>query len=206
MRNLAIFGLALVLALATPIPTFAQGKSGGGSGFYVLAAGEIEGLQYLREEEKLARDVYLEMHRRWGTEIFANIASSEQQHMDAIKNLLDKYRLEDPAQPRVGEFTNVELQQAYDALIARGSESLMEALQAGGFIEELDIGDLEERMAASNRDDILQVYGNLMRASRNHLRAFAGQIENRGVTYDAQVLTQDEVDAIIDSPMERGGN
>ncbi len=201
MRQLAIVSLALLLGFVAPVHAK---KAGGGSGYYVLTEAEIQGLQFLREEEKLARDVYLELHRRWGMNIFANIAESEQNHMDAVKSLLDKYRLEDPAQPGEGEFTNQALQAAYDALIARGRQSLMEALHVGGFIEELDIGDLQDAMAATGRDDILQVYDNLMRASRNHLRAFAGQIENRGVAYEAQVLTQEEVDAIIDSPMERG--
>jgi hypothetical protein len=73
----------------------------------------------------------------------------------------------------------------------------MEALQVGVCIEELDTGDLDDAIAATRRSDLLQVYGNLQRASRNHLRAFAGQLESRGVAYE---------DAILDSPMERGGN
>ena len=43
-----------------------------------------------------------------------------------------------------------------------------------------------------------------MSGSRNHLRAYVGQIENLGVVYEAQYLSQDEVDAIVDSPIERG--
>jgi hypothetical protein len=198
--------MALALAGTFSTPIFAKGN-GGGSGGYAyatLSATEADSLQLLREEEKLARDVYVTLHQQWGLDVFANISSSEQNHMDAIKNLLDKYNLADPASSRVGEFTSSDLQGAYNVLVARGAQSLVEALRVGGFIEELDIGDLDDAMAATHRSDLLQVYGNLQRGSRNHLRAFAGQLESRGIAYDAQLLPQEEVDAILDAPMERG--
>lgn len=203
MQKLAVIGLALTLLGAPIAPTLAKGNDGGYTAT-ALSEAEATSLQFLREEEKLARDVYLTLHQQWGIEVFANISSSEQNHMDAIKNLLDKYGLEDPALPQVGAFNNPDLQGAYNVLVARGSSSLIEALRVGGYIEELDIGDLDKAIASTTRSDLLQVYGNLQRGSRNHLRAFAGQLESRGVTYEAQVLTQEEVDAILDSPMERG--
>jgi hypothetical protein len=82
---------------------------------------------------------------------------------------------------------------------------MLEALKVGAFIEETDIADLQKAMAGTSRPDILMVYDNLMRGSRNHLRAFAGQIEMQGVAYTAQAMPQAEVDAIINSPNERGG-
>jgi hypothetical protein len=205
--------ILFIIALALSASGAAWGGNGQGKGnnsdpgryeHSVLSLAEAEALRFLREEEKLARDVYLTLYKRWSLQIFANISESEQTHMDAVKNLLDKYRVEDPVLPQVGRFTNSELQTAYDQLVAQGSESLMAALHVGGFIEELDIGDLYEAEATTSRDDILNVYANLMRGSRNHLRAFVGKIEDRGVVYEAQVLTQEEVDAIVDSPMERG--
>ena len=65
-------------------------------------------------------------------------------------------------------------------------------------------GDLENAIAATNHADLDQVYGNLLRGSRNHLRAFAREIERQGGVYEAQYIDQEIVDAIIDSPMERG--
>ena len=38
-----------------------------------------------------------DLYKMWGLTIFSNIASSEQKHMDAIKTLLDRYGLDDPA-------------------------------------------------------------------------------------------------------------
>jgi hypothetical protein len=46
----------------------------------------------------------------------------------------------------------------------------------------------------------------LLRGSRNHLRSYVAKIESLGVVYEAQVLDQAVVDAIVDSPMERGGS
>ncbi len=44
-----------------------------------------------------------------------------------------------------------------------------------------------------------------MRGSRNHPRAFVGQIEGLGIVYEAQLMSQEEVDEIIDSAVERAG-
>ena len=106
-----------------------------------------------------------------------------------------------PARP----VENEELSTLYRALIERGNVSLEEALHVGGYIEELDIGDLEEAIAESSHADVVQAYENLERGSRNHLRAFVGQIENLGIVYEAQLMSQEEVDAIVNSATERGG-
>ena len=56
-----------------------------------LSPVEIEGILFMREEEKLARDVYLKLYDRWELPIFRNIANSEATHMEAIKTLIDRY-------------------------------------------------------------------------------------------------------------------
>jgi hypothetical protein len=171
-----------------------------------LDADEIAGLTYMREEEKLARDVYAYFYPLWNAALFANISSSEQAHFEAIGGLLDRYRLDDPArQDLAGVFQNPELQALYDQLIAQGSGTALAALQVGALIEETDMMDIVEAIAATDQADIIEVYENLLRGSRNHLRAFVAAIEAQGVPYTAQVLPQAEVDAIVDSPMERGG-
>ena len=57
-----------------------------------LSEAEKEGILYMREEEKLARDVHLKLYEIWGLQIFRNIADSEQTHMDAVKLLISRYR------------------------------------------------------------------------------------------------------------------
>jgi hypothetical protein len=98
-------------------------------------------------------------------------------HMTRVKDLLDRYGLPDPAAGKaVGEFTNPVLQQLYDDLMAQGSLSSTEALKVGVTIEEVDIKDLRNNIAATNKTDILQVYNNLLNASYNHLSAFNSQL------------------------------
>ena len=197
--------LAALLGTAAASPAFAAPRSASASTTQLDAA-EIAGLTYMREEEKLARDVYTYFYPLWNATLFVNISSSEQEHFEAIGDLLDRYRLDDPArQDLPGVFQNPELQALYDQLTAQGSNTALAALQVGALIEETDMVDIVEAIAETDQADIIEVYENLLRGSRNHLRAFVDAIEAQGVPYTAQVLPQDEVDAIVDSPMERGG-
>jgi hypothetical protein len=166
-----------------------------------LTTDEKNDLAFMREEEKLARDVYLTLHGIWGSPVFANIASSEQQHMDAILDLLNLYKLPDPAAGKlIGEFANAELQALYEALVARGKKSALEALMVGGVIEETDIEDLNAAMVTSRLSNTDKVYQNLLNGSYNHLRAFASNIQSlTGLPYVAQVVSQEIVDSILGS-------
>ena len=169
-----------------------------------LSTTEIEYLAFMREEEKLARDVYLTSFEKWGLPIFENIAASEQSHTDAVANIINQYRLIDPVvDDTVGVFVNQELIELYADLLAFGDDSSMAALKVGALIEEVDMEDIQHAIDATDNQDIVELYNTLMCGSRNHLRAYVGQIEDQGEIYIAQVLTQDEVDAIVDSPMER---
>ena len=171
-----------------------------------LTSTEKEGLIYMVEEEKLAHDVYTKLYEKWGLQIFSNIAKSETTHVESVRMLLKKYNLTDPtASEGIGEFQNEELQKLYDQLIEMGMKSEVDALKVGALIEETDIKDLQEWISRTNKVDIITVYENLMMGSRNHLRAFVGQLKNRGITYEPQVLPKDEYEAIINSPMETGG-
>ncbi len=165
-----------------------------------------QSLVHMREEEKLARDVYLTLNRKHDSTVFSQIASAESRHMAALGRLLDRYRLPDPVvDDAIGKFTKPEFTQLYTELVAQGSKSLADAYEVGALIEELDIVDLiaGARMI-SQHPDIERIYQNLMRASRNHLRAFASRLDEQGKTYTAQHLSQKEFDKIAASPWERG--
>ncbi len=172
-----------------------------------LDAVEIADLEYMREEEKLARDVYITLYDVWGVRTFQNISRSEQSHMDAILTLLNRYAIADPAVGNgVGEFTNPELQALYDQLIATGSQSLADALKVGGAIEEIDILDLQRAVAETDKADIQRVYASLLNGSTNHLRAFVSTLANQtGEVYEPQYMTPDAYSAIVDGSASNGG-
>lgn len=186
----ALVGM-LLLALA-PLASAAVPPAG-------LNPREISDLQFMREEEKLARDVYQTLYTAWRLPVFTNIASSEQTHMDSILTLLDRYDIDDPAAGNgVGEFTNPDLQALYDQLVSQGRQSLVEALRVGTAIEEIDIRDLDEAIAATTHADIRRVYQSLKRGSENHLRAFVRTLEREtGDTFMPQYLDQATYGAII---------
>ena len=170
-----------------------------------LSIDEINGLLLMREEEKLARDVYLTFYDKWNLRIFSNIAKAEQTHTNAVKVLLDKYGIEDPVKDDTrGVFTDKHLQDLYNKLVARGNASLMDALMVGATVEDLDIFDLENLLSKTDNKDIKIVYKNLTKGSRNHLRSYVSQIERNGGTYKAQYLTEDEIKKIVSTPHEKG--
>lgn len=162
-----------------------------------------QSLVFMREEEKLARDVYLALGDRWDLAVFTNIASAEQQHMDAVLRLLDEYEIDDPVLGP-GSFANEELQVLYDDLVAQGAESLEEALRVGALIEEVDIEDLTEALEASEAEDVQRVYGRLLDGSYNHLWAFVSQLERMGVEYDPVVLDDEAFERIASDAPGRG--
>ena len=164
-----------------------------------LSPDEQNSLLFMREEEKLAEDVYRFFYDLWGSQIFSNIASSEATHTEAVRTLIVQYGLEDPAVGAVpGEFANPDLQQLYDDLVELGSQSLADALKVGAAIEEIDILDLEDYLVQTENPDILRVYQNLLKGSKNHLRAFVGNIERKAAeNYAPQYMSQEAFDAIV---------
>jgi len=167
---------------------------------------ERQSLIFMREEEKLARDVYLAMQEKWGERVFSNISQAETQHMAAIANLLNRYGIPDPVTDNTpGKFTEVRFQELYQQLVATGSNSITDAMKVGLKIEEMDIADLRAAIQGTNSKDIKRVFENLERGSRNHLRAFAKRLQAAGGEYVATNLSQTDFDQIANSQQERGG-
>lgn len=142
----------------------------------ILTQEEIDGILFMREEEKLAHDVYVQFYELYGKQIFLNISESEQRHMDAMLRLIKFYGLEDPAKVEIGEFKNEELKELYDNLMLMGTD-LISALEVGVLIEETDIEDITALMEQTEVKNILQVYGNLLNGSENHLKSFESTLD-----------------------------
>ena len=104
----------------------------------------------------------------------------------------------DPASAEPGVFTNPDLQVLYTELVAQGSQSLSEALRVGAVIEEIDILDLQERLAETENSSIQQVFSNLLRGSYNHLNAFTSTlITQTGETYQPQYMSAGDFQASL---------
>jgi len=213
MAAIALFAAFLQPAAAGPRGGGQSGK-GGGDGCATrfdaiekteLTTAETSALLYMREEEKLARDVYTTLGAKWKLQIFSNIKAAEQKHMDALLKVINLYGLKDPVvSDKVGAFTNKHLGDLYTSLVAKGKKSVIDALQVGMTIEDVDIFDLNKLLATATNDHLKMVSYNLVKGSRNHMRSFWKTLKANGGTYAAQFLTQAEIDQIVASDMERG--
>jgi len=181
MTKKAIGFIVVLIFLLMAVPLSAKGPGAGKNGpsLGTLTEQEIEHIRYIREEEKLARDVYLTLYELYQASIFENISASEQRHMDAVKGLIDRYGLEDPVEDdTVGLFSNPVFTELYEDLVKNGELSYCGALQVGIDIEVLDIGDIE---IALNDDvaarDVSRVFNTLLSGSYNHLNSFQSQYE-----------------------------
>lgn len=169
-----------------------------------LTEDEVHGLIWMREEEKLAMDVYDLFYEMYSLQIFDNISNSEFRHTESVLSLLSFYGIEDPALDSSGQFSDPELQQLYDDLVGMGSESEEEALKTGALIEEVDIIDLVEEMEATSNVNILRVYENLLEGSMRHLVAFVRNLEYYGISYSPQKLDEETYDEILSATTTGG--
>lgn len=193
-----------------------------------LDAAEETHLIFMREEEKLARDVYLTLAQWYPYQpVFNTIATgSEQTHTDTMRDKLADYGIADPnpdaneLPEMIGVFTGETygeyFTEKFTELTDRAATSELDALYVGAFIEELDMHDIaecpqvivdmdnsiDEGECGLNYTDetaLINAYSSLLDGSENHLRAYVGRIEAviGAGNYEAQYLTQQEVDAIL---------
>jgi hypothetical protein len=221
-----LVGSAIVAAVASAF-AFAIALGGraahAGTDGVVLDYNEQIHLEFMREEEKLARDVYIELSAMYPEHpIFGNIDDSEQQHADAVKAVIEKYGLEDPnTNDNVGVYTGADFgwyfTEKFQLLMEKASMSELDALYVGAFIEELDMMDINQcpqvivetdngindvtecgRIYTDN-EDVDQLYAALLEGSDSHLESYVKNIEKyigEG-NYQAQVLPQEQVDELL---------
>lgn len=204
--------ITAILIFTVSLNLYSKGNSNKGVNNYNLSSFPIQdisvkeknGLLLMREEEKLARDVYLFLYEKWNMRIFKNIAESEQTHMNAVKTLLKRYSIDDPVErDKRGLFKDENLQKLYNDLTAEGSKSLNSALMMGARIEELDIKDLRILLKETDNRDITFVYNNLLKGSSNHLRAFDKQMKRNKIGYQSVYISQKDYNRIVSSDQER---
>jgi len=172
-----------------------------------LTQNEIDDLSFLREEEKLARDVYIYSYNKYQIEVFNSISNSEQMHMNSVLNLMNIYGIPDSASTEIVVFNNQDLQEIYDNLIIQSDISSLEALTVGAIIEDLDINDIDHFINNTTKEDILTVYDKLTCGSKNHIRSYTNQLENNGITYIPQFISIEYYNSILNEPSGGcGGN
>lgn len=143
----------------------------------------VKNLSFMREEERLARDLYQALASQYDNALpFSRITVSEQRHFDTLGLLLTRYGIADPASGRAaGSYADPGLQKLYDDLVAKGRTSLAAAYEVGIAVETEDIADLKAAITETAQADAKQVFTNLLRGSENHLAAFTAAKDGRAV-------------------------
>lgn len=202
IRTILMLAVSWIVVFS-PFEPAVAGTCGGCCGAAVqksspaLTEAEARDLKFMLEEEKLARDVYNAMYELYDQRVFITIPRAEQRHMEAIQGLINNAAEVEPVL-KAGKFRNQTLQKLYDDLVARGSTSRLEAYRVGALIEEIDIKDLEDALKRTDNEAIQSVYRMLLSGSGRHLNAFVRNYEAvSGKTYQAQKMTQEEVNEIL---------
>jgi hypothetical protein len=190
---------AIGLAACTPEDTVSSHGNGEGLSQYPVESlneAEEAGILQLREEEKLARDVYTLLEEKWGLSAFSQIKPSEQKHMDAVAKLINRYDLLDPAQESIGIFENQKISSLFETLMTKGEQSEVDALQVGMTVEDVDIYDIDEILSKNDNQDIQVVFTNLRNGSIKHLQRFYTDLKTLGGTYEPQYISQELFDQL----------
>ena len=168
----------------------------------------VNGLLKMYEEEKMARDLYLEFLRLWNQKIFRNIAKSEIRHMHAVSRMLDFFDIDAKELKKLksGQYSDENIRNLYEKLINEGNKSQISAFKQGAMLEEIDIGDLNTELAKKITPELMAMYKNLLSASEDHLRAYVRVLERRGVEYYPQILKLSEYETILSERNEDKDN
>jgi hypothetical protein len=171
MMNNRMIVCALVLfwlSAATTTGTSLAAEKGHAETNAALGADTLEALRYIREEVKLARDLYGALSDIWELDVFENAVKSKQSLMNAVSCLLRPYGIEDPSGD-AGKFVDADLQELYSYLIDQGKVSRNNAIDVTILIEQTVMADLNDVLLQTTEEDVHKVLTLLMEASENHL-------------------------------------
>jgi hypothetical protein len=157
---------------------------------------DVQGMRFIWEEEKTARDLYVSFYKQTNQSIFANLTRSEQNHMDQVRSIMDRYGVSTPALEREA-LENQTLIQMYTDLLSRGSRSDQDALKAASTFEEISIMDLQKEINATENQEVVAVYQGLLAGSRKHLRSYVSDLKEQGIAYTPKYLSQAEFDEVM---------
>ena len=192
--KLSIFNLTLVAFFFSGMMFSGLSQKKGSDS---LTRDEKAGLILMRNEEKLAGDMYASLYAKWNHPVFSHIMQSERRHGELVKGLLIKFHIEDPYIAGEGQFSSSELKALYHNLVAKGLKSLQDAFEVGAMVEDLDISDLDRLSTSTQNADIKEVYALLNEGSQNHLRAFAKQLDRMGIEYTPQYISPERWETIL---------
>lgn len=154
-------------------------------------------LAYMWNEERLAKDLYLNLNTLTPSQTLYNIATNaEAQHVEAVEKLIQRhdinilnttdysggYDADALADYESGEYSIEDITNLYHTLYHLGSDSLRSALEVGCMVEVTDINDLNEDIEiVKDVEDLRITFENLRKGSYSHYWAFDTALKAQGV-------------------------
>ena len=197
---------SVVILVVGCASTGSKGKGGNGNGKSIdltqytkttLSQDQKYSLAYMWHEEKLARDVYLELNKINPTNQLENIANnSETKHMELVQNLVEwydinitdlanyeiEYSASELTDMTTGQFAIEPIQELYNTLYDYGLPSTQASLEVGCMVEVTDIDDLDKYIdGASGNQALIDTFDILRNGSYKHYWAFDKGLVNMGV-------------------------
>ena len=154
-------------------------------------------LAYMWHEEKLAKEIYLELNKIHPVTQLENIANNaEVKHIRLVQDLVEaydinitnianyeiRYSADELDNMPVGEFAIPEIQDLYNQLYDIGRVSVQASLEVGCMVEVTDIDDLDKYMEiASSNQALIDTFNILRDGSYSHYWSFDKGLKNIGV-------------------------
>jgi len=157
----------------------------------ILTQEEIDALIHMREEEKLARDIYTVLGETTPSAVFKNIPRSEQ--------ILDRYEIPDPVvdESSIGTFTDPFFTNLFIELKEKGQQSDKNAFEVGAMVEDLNMANLIKYGQATDKLDLKLAYDTLLKQSKNHMSAFVRQLDRLGYEFEPEYITSEQLSIAV---------
>lgn len=163
-----------------------------------LTESEAEGIKLIIEENKLARDLYIEFYEMWEYDTFNKVSISDALYMDKTKVALERFKINDPVEnDDKGVYESLYITKLYRDLLKKGKSDPFEAMRIGTTLEEMHIKDLNDLLENTSNDDLIELYTELKLGAISHIRAFYNLLKKNGLSYEAQFLSNEELRAIL---------
>ena len=208
MKRFSIILISAFSLLVCNLPGAAMGGSGPSDAFYIdfYAGWQVV---WMHDSERLALNLNQAFYDDWGEPLFASIAAAKPRYMDKLLDLIDWYDIRwfGDISNEPGFYTDERNADAFDELVERGKSSLQNALLAAAYVEESNISEYRASISGlemwyyipgDGMQLLVDAYHDLLNAAYVNLTKLVSRVDG----YSAQILTQADVDAIIEAETE----
>lgn len=188
MKTSIILTAALLLNCIFPVRSYCQ-----------ISEEESAIIISMKDKEKLTYDVYYSLNEKYSSDIFKKMIQNELQHKELSAGLALKYgiNISVNSDNEVGKFSNPKDQNIYDEMMRYGGYSLLDAFRAGARMEEINISEQLDYISKSSNEEIIKVFEIIEKGSEEQLRTFVKELQEEGITYKPNKLSQEDYDRIV---------